>query len=682
MRSPNWTPTMNNTSNGVRPSLRPLRAWVLAFMRMVAMGACPVATAADAVDLPGPQTVRLDAASGGRTFEGVGALSAGASSKLLLDYPEPQRAEVLDLLFKPRYGASLQHLKVEIGGDVNSTCGTEPAYAHTREEFLQANPAHFKRGYEAWLMAESKQRNPAILLDALQWGAPFWVGDGTFYSQDNADFITAFHLRSRKELGVETRYQGIWNETMYEKEWIKTLRRTLDRAGAGHVLIGAADQSDTDKKWLIVGDAAKDPELDDAIYAFGDHYLSYQSSEAALKSGKPLWANEDGPWSGDWNGATKIAKLLNRCYIDGRMTRVITWSLVTSYYDILPLPRSGLMTANEPWSGHYVVDPAIWAFAHTTQFTEPGWHYVDSGCGYLARKAGSYVTLRSPDGGDYTLVVETMDSAYAYPGMGHGFDVSFQLHGGFPDKPLHVWRSTYQKQFEKVATIQPKDGAFKYHFDSEALYTLSTTSGQQKGGKDILPRESAVFPLPYVDRFDHRPDHALPRHFIDQAGVYEVVGRPGGRGGCLRQSAPKLGVEWRHHKNFEPFTIMGDARWTDYAVEIETLLGGSGYASVMGRIEKIQQAAVPPLGYWLKVSHDGSWTLLKYKDEITRGRTNFSAHRWHRLGLEFKGNQITARVDRKVVAKVTDSTYSRGLAGLGCGWQSSCFDNFVVRPVE
>ncbi len=34
---------------------------------------------------------------------------------LLVDYVEPQRSEVLDYLFKPNFGASLQILKVEIG---------------------------------------------------------------------------------------------------------------------------------------------------------------------------------------------------------------------------------------------------------------------------------------------------------------------------------------------------------------------------------------------------------------------------------------------------------------------------------------------------------------------------------------------------------------------------------------
>jgi len=75
--------------------------------------------------------VTIDASSPGRTFDGFGAVSAGASSRLLYDYPEPYRSQVLDYLFKPNYGAALQHLKVEIGSDVNSTDGSEPSHMRT-----------------------------------------------------------------------------------------------------------------------------------------------------------------------------------------------------------------------------------------------------------------------------------------------------------------------------------------------------------------------------------------------------------------------------------------------------------------------------------------------------------------------------------------------------------------------
>lgn len=65
-----------------------------------------------------------DSAGPARVFDGIGGLSGGgATSVLLRDYPEPQRSTILDLLFKPNFGASLHILKVEIGGDAQSTDG-------------------------------------------------------------------------------------------------------------------------------------------------------------------------------------------------------------------------------------------------------------------------------------------------------------------------------------------------------------------------------------------------------------------------------------------------------------------------------------------------------------------------------------------------------------------------------
>ena len=86
-------------------------------------------------DATASATITVDTSSGGRIFDGIGAVSGGgATSRLLLDYPEDERNEVLDYLFKPGYGASLQMLKVEIGGDTNTTDGSESSHAHTRGE--------------------------------------------------------------------------------------------------------------------------------------------------------------------------------------------------------------------------------------------------------------------------------------------------------------------------------------------------------------------------------------------------------------------------------------------------------------------------------------------------------------------------------------------------------------------
>jgi len=201
----------------------------------------------------------LDAGDTGRVFEGVGGVSAGASSRNLIDYPPKPRDEVLDFLFKPKFGAALQHLKVEIGGGENSTDGSEPSHAVTREEL-----AHPKaRGYEFWLMAEARKRNAKILLDGLPWCYPGWLS-GRF-SQDSADWLVAFLDVARKQYGLEIDWLAAGqNEMGTDPKWIvKTLRPTLDARGYSHVKLQAPDNNYDN--WKIFEDLQKDPKLDAAV---------------------------------------------------------------------------------------------------------------------------------------------------------------------------------------------------------------------------------------------------------------------------------------------------------------------------------------------------------------------------------------------------------------------------------
>ena len=81
---------------------------------------------------------------------------------------------MLDLLFKPNWGAALQHLKVEVGGDAQISCGSEASHWRTGER----EPS-FDRGYEFWLMKQAKARNPGIQLQALVYAWPSWIGNAT-----------------------------------------------------------------------------------------------------------------------------------------------------------------------------------------------------------------------------------------------------------------------------------------------------------------------------------------------------------------------------------------------------------------------------------------------------------------------------------------------------------------------
>ena len=140
-------------------------AGLLAGALVISVASSPVASAAT--------TISVNGTSSGRTFGGIGAISGGGgNTRLLTDYPAAQQQQILNYLFTPDYGASLQILKVEIGGDTISTDGSESSHMHT------SSVTDCNTGYEWWLMEQAKARNPNIKLYALAWGAPGWVGEG------------------------------------------------------------------------------------------------------------------------------------------------------------------------------------------------------------------------------------------------------------------------------------------------------------------------------------------------------------------------------------------------------------------------------------------------------------------------------------------------------------------------
>ena len=620
------------------------------------------------------QRIVLDFSKTGRTYEGIGALSAGASTRLLIDYPEPFRSQILDFLFKPKYGASLQHLKVEIGGDVNSTCGTEPSHARTREEFENPKPEYFQRGYEWWLMEEAKKRNPDIYLDCLEWGAPGWIGEGQYYSNDNIQYIIAFIKGARKYHDLKIDFTGIWNEKMYNVEFIKNLRKAMDEEGLNDVGLVAADQC-CHKQWMIANDMLQDPELRKAISVVGEHYPerdnAYNSNDNAKSLGIPLWNNEGGPWKSDWSAFEYFAKMYNRDYIEGRMTKNISWSLITSYFNNLSLPNSGLMTANSPWSGYYEVSPPIWAVAHTTQFADPGWKYIDPGCGYLENK-GSFVTLISPsDQPDFTIVAETMDAQKPQT-------VTFKINGGLKAKKIFVWQTIVKgKEFEQLEPFSFRNNEFTVTLQPKGLYTFTTTTGQQKA--QSTPAANKPFPFPFKVDFENEKQGGTPKFFSDQGGAFEVTGRKDEQGNCLRQVITHKAIEWEDSPIFNQ-TVVGDTLWTDYSVSCDiNFQEPYSYATVLARATEMHRSHKLPEAYILSLQSSGKWELMAGPKKLSYGIIALPEKGWNKVQLDVKGEKIKVIINHQVLTEITDSTYSHGMAGLGSSFNVVDFDNLAIE---
>jgi galactosylceramidase len=138
-------------------------------------------------------------------------------------------------------------------------------------------------------------------------------------------------------------------------------------------------------------------ELASVVDVLGAHYPGEHGPTLAQSLGKPAWSSEDYSQDSTGKGPSCWARVINQNYVAGNLTASIAWNLIDAYYEGLPFGHNGLMRANKPWSGHYIVDNSIWASAHTTQFAKVGWHYLTHGhgSGWL-QHGGSYVTLVPP----------------------------------------------------------------------------------------------------------------------------------------------------------------------------------------------------------------------------------------------------------------------------------------------
>jgi hypothetical protein len=343
----------------------------------------------------------------------------------------------------------------------------------------------------------------------------------------------------------------------------------------------------------------------------------------------------------------------------------------------------GLVLANQPWSGSYAVGKDVWAIAHTTQFTAPGWKYLDSSSGYLGgnRNNGSFVTLKSPTTGDYSTVIETMDAGGAQT-------LDFSLTGGLSTGAVHVWATNLNSNnssdfFVRQSDVTPSNGRFSVTVQPGYQYTITTTTGQGKG--TATGSGSGALALPYADGFDGYAVGREAKYLMDMQGAFEVAACGGGRSGrCVRQSSTQAPITWKDLS--DPYAELGSTSWNNYSVQSDVLLEKSGYVELMGRVGG--QALMKPAAvdaYHFRVSDSGNWSILRTNSAAQTSTlrsgttTSLGTNRWHTLTLTFSGSTLTAKVDGTTVGTVNDSSFGSGVAGIATSQgQTAQFDNFQV----
>jgi galactosylceramidase len=685
----------------------------------------PFTGAASAAPAPDAQRIVLDGDAGGKRFDGIGVVTGGGGTSVLLkDYPEPQRSQILDLMYKPKFGASVSALYVEIPGDGNATQGSMPSHMHTRQD------VNMSRGYLWWEMVEARKRNPKLTLDGAAWSAPGWIGDSgglyaqstgsyykgdaRFFSQDTADYYAHWLQGLREFYGLELEAIGIRNEKGASYDFAKALRRTLDARGFARTRIHGFDNWPDKWKFNFVSEMEGDAGLREAIGIVGAHINPPGSSvpmavhEQAARMGKPLWNTEQHVYKAGFDGLIGLVEAFNENWVRSGVTKVVNWYGIAGLYTMESYSgeKEAALRANWPWSGHYAPNPALWGYAHYGQFTEAGWTYLAGGSGDL-KEGGTYVTLKSP-AQDYSIVIETKDAKAPQ-------QVRFEVKGGLSGARLAVWRSNAQEQFIRQDDLRPVDGVATLALDPDTVYSLTTTDGQRKGGYEQVPPRTA-FPFPYHEDFEQYADPKawgyLPRYFADIAGAFELADCPGGKGRCLHQAVPVPTISWA--PDWLPYTIIGDEQWHDYEVSADLYLNPGESAAVMGRVNHVGTGyGFIPKGYLLQMNDAGELRLAVIRGKVDKKKLvgdaeqqalikaandggeggekllasvrlpDIAPRQWHRLALRFDGARITASVDGKPVLAATDSLYARGMAGLLAGAAGNklsmpYFDNFLA----
>jgi hypothetical protein len=502
-------------------------------------------------------SITLDGTNRGLPYAGIGALTQGGQQRLLYDYPEPQRSQILDYLFcspfstpaagyctnAKQYGAAFQALKVEIGGDHNEAEGAEPSIAHTANDAVSC---HY-RGYEWWLMKQAQLRNPNITFEALPWGIPGWLGNDRTYIYLNGDSYVVDFLQCAKRAGLDISYVGLLNEdnetTGLHASFAQSLQLAIASAknpslstrivccddfnssgSAGNGWNPWVQQMDPNAQANPPGQ--NETQFYNAVDVIGVHYprppQPANVDPFLLRSWKPAWATEEtvavdwkdlwgsGPTHstrliGEWLGAPAIAQTLIRDYFTSATTR---WDIIfylNGFYDSLYAPGAGFISADAPWAGHYDIQPALWAIAHFGQFASPGWTNLGgpgSGCldgdpshgCFDPSKPDTGRYMSLTDGTNYSLIAETTNASQAYT-------VNFAITGGLSTGQVHVWSSTASGQLVQLPDPMMTGNTFNVTFQPGSIYTVTTLTGRGKLNS-ASPLQQTAFPVNYSDSFD------------------------------------------------------------------------------------------------------------------------------------------------------------------------------------
>ena len=666
-------------------------------------------------------------------YRGAGMVTGNNSSRLLIDYKTENPDaywKILNYLFGEK-GLAISHLKIEMGSDINSSSGTEPAVMRSEDE-----KADVTRGAGYQLAADAKTINPDLTLDMLWWSEPLWVTNAADVYAARYKWYKETLAAAYETYGLQFDYvSATQNERSADNDWIKYLSKSLKAESDcpydySKIKIVAGEEVCS---WWAAESMLSDPELMEAVDVVGSHYTSWSTESAqrlAAEYGKELWFSEastsmvysegthlydaTGSGLGDLNGILDIANRYITMYAGGKMTMCEYQPVVSAYYDGVTYYYKQFIQASDPWSGYYQLDNGFFMQMHFSQFIKKGWAFVDDAC-YGDGVAGgdghaivdavySYVTATDTATDDYsTVITNTTDDDIVYNFTVTNLDKAssevyvWETRG--PDSADGEFNENYFKNVQTLAPTDNGDGSYSYSvtLKPDSLVTVSTVKldYSEADYENPTAADRTVLALPYADDYEYEgyaEDYLssrgyAPRYTTDQGGAFEVQTDADGNNYLMQIITPETKAnEWGGTPN--PTTNFGDDRWSDYSVSADVRLTASGspdsnYAGVGLRYALGTNG---DSGYRIQLHESGKWSLLKNGSTLESGTVaDINTAEWNNLKIEAVDNVIKAYVNGSLVTEYTadvDSIFNSGRAAFFSSYNQNCFDNLLAEPVE
>ena len=533
-------------------------------------------------------------------FKGFGTVTANNTSRLMLDYKEehPKKYwEMMNHLFNKETGAGLTHVKVELGADVNSSSGTEPATMRYEDE-----PANVLRGAGFQFAADAKSINKDITTEILRWGEPRWTWNGAA----NKEYESRYQWYKQTidavnaEYGFKLDYVGIsqneraQNNGKDEVEWLKYFTSKIKHE--------PNYEADYQKIKFVASDGYRDtktisralldhPDLIDEIDVISSHYGLTGSNEltqlqnkliAEGKQPKENWVSEGiAPMINarfrenmepNYKGIGGKAGIID---VTSRIISVYSWTgagshplnavsfdfqpSVAAFYEGSSYNPKHLISAYDPWSGFYEVDGGLQGVRHVMNFVgyddqrtpeNERWMYVkdatfsdgnffDGGVD-VDTSTHNYMTLKDPETDDYTTVFANNTK------QARKYTIQAKNLNGKEDAPVYVWETRgadegqeYDENwFKHISKIEPEDGTYEVEVKPYSIVTISTLDKESEIKDFEYQSQPVDLSKDTIMPLPYKDDFEYDKYRVDKKGR-DYVER---RGGTPRYTTDQIGA--------------------------------------------------------------------------------------------------------------------------------------------